>query len=209
MDRNAGWFTGRPPAIETPGNKAEVMVRQIGDDFYESLDGISSDFIKVVKREANARGIDPLYVFYALFDKPKLWKRVVGKNWRALHLVRDVARAWSNDIPDWSSFAFPGPGKQKDADEVFKAVARWAATEWSTKALRLYIDATRKQQKVADYYIKTQYGKQIDGKKVLCWLDGQVRETLDKKPRLWPRYHQLLWGFITNLFASKGLSCPA
>jgi hypothetical protein len=208
MEVNAGWFTGRPPAVESPKTKVEGMLRQIGDDFYKALGNISSDFIPVIKREAQSRGIDPLYLIYLLFDRHKDWKRVVGKNWLPMTLVRDVANDWSNDIPDWSEFRFPEPDKEKDADEAIKAVGRWAGTVWAKSAMDLFMQALKKQQKVAEYTIKHDFRQNVNSRQVSCWLINQMTETLDNKPRLWPRYHQILWTFINRLFAQKGLSCP-
>ena len=206
MDVHAGWFDGRGPSLELARGQTENLAKQIGDDFYKSLGSIASDFVPVVVRESKSRGVDPLYTLHLLFERHRRWKKLVGNNWLAMKLVLDVANDWSNNIPEWSKYRFPDDERQ--ADEAIKAVAQWAGSEWTQKALKLFMAAIKKRQDVAEYIVKDKARRNVSGKEVMCWTINSVMETLDNKPRLWPRYHQTLWSFANRLFMQKGLSCP-
>jgi len=193
--------------VESPENRIEGMIRQAGEDFWFSLDEVADDFIPVMKREAQKRGIDPLYLYYVFFEQHRRWHRLVGTNYRAMSLVLTVAQKWSNKYPDWGDYEIPPKDKQKDVDEALKAVARWAHTDWTASVVKLYAKALRGHYREAQSIYKAKYEESLSNQQLFCWLDGLMVDLAGHKNRMWPSYGQTLWGFINKLFRDEGLSC--
>jgi hypothetical protein len=192
---------------ETPDNRLEGMLKRIGDEFWFSLDKAADDFIPVVKRAAETRGVDPLYLYYVLFDERRRWTKLVGDNFLALELVLKVALKWSNKIPDWRSYQIPPEDKQRDVDEAIKAVARWANTEWADTVMNLYTGVVRGHFKEADAIYKNMHKEKLSGNQLFCWVNGRMMEATATKDRMWPRHGLILWQLISRLFRGEGMTC--
>lgn len=201
----ASWFS-RTPDVESPSSRTEVLFRQMGQDFYNSLSGISGDFLTVVQRESRAHGVDPLYVLHVMFDKQNRWNRLLGKHWMAMNLVVKVAEDWAT-LPDITPMQIPVD--QGEVDAVLLAVGKWADTEWKQKVMRLYLGAAKKYLRDADFYIKEKYEQQWPKKKVLCWMYGQMQNLTRRKTRLWPKYGVLL-DQMANIWLQRDTdtTCP-
>lgn len=122
------------------------VLRNLADQFWSGLVGISNQLPAQVRSEAAAVGVDWLYVFYLLNEQGRAVSRLLSDTeYKALNVLLDVFRRSGATDVEYERARMPATTSEASVDDAIKKIGRWALRSLKQDGTRALSSALRGQ----------------------------------------------------------------
>jgi hypothetical protein len=119
-------------------HEGDEIIQDFGNTFFEKAKDASSLLVNKVVEVSRKYNVDPRYVWWVLFRKPRTWGSAAGSNETALDIVLNLYLQNARR-PQVSERFEQLPESEQQTNSAISDLASWAATSFTQQLARIFL----------------------------------------------------------------------